>query len=528
MRSVLFISFLLFFIIPTNSFTQGWSHLGNFPNDGFMGGSGLHGLAVDPEGKIWVTKLNAEYFTPEGSSDSIFVRLIYVFNPDGSQAEFSPIYKIQVDGITDTLFGTGSRGLRTDQNGNVIYVCQYSNPAIRAIYRINFVNGTGMDKTSLMNLNSPPTAPAITETGNVFVAPVVMSGNSVLEFTSDFTLVNTHLYFNMPGFTRSIECSDDGLTLYIPNYTSRMITVYHRLDEFNPFDSVGTIMDGVACESISFNKSNGKLWVSGGSYNDLPAAGSPWSPNTWYEYDVATGLVLDSIKWQINFPSNYDERPRAIDFSPDNRFAYVGCFGGNNYPVVQKFEREIIPVELTSFTASVIGSEVILNWSTASELNNHGFEVQRKFDDYNWSTIGFKEGEGTTTEIQVYSFIDRVFENFGRKIYYRLKQVDFDGKYVFTDIVEVELNPVDFALLQNYPNPFNPSTKISWQSPVGSWQVLKVFDVLGNEVRTLVNEYKPAGSYKVEFDAGGLTSGVYYYQIIIGDNIQTKKMILLR
>jgi hypothetical protein len=88
--------------------------------------------------------------------------------------------------------------------------------------------------------------------------------------------------------------------------------------------------------------------------------------------------------------------------------------------------------------------------------------------------------------------------------------------------------PKEFSLLQNYPNPFNPTTKISWQSPVGSWQTLKVYDVMGREVATLVNEYKPAGSYEVEFNAISLPSGVYFYRLQAGSFVETKKMILLR
>ena len=94
--------------------------------------------------------------------------------------------------------------------------------------------------------------------------------------------------------------------------------------------------------------------------------------------------------------------------------------------------------------------------------------------------------------------------------------------------VEVEIAPTKFALQQNYPNPFNPSTNISWQSPVGSWQTLKVYDILGNEVATIVNEEKPAGNYQIEFNASHFASGIYYYQLRAGDFVETKKMILLK
>ena len=140
--------FLLFIAIiilsVSNTFAQGWTYQGNFPNDNFKGGSGLHGLAVDPDGKVWVTKLSPEYFTPPGLTDSILVRLIYVFNDDGIPASFSPIWKIEGSGFSDTLIGSNSRGLRADQNGNILYVT-----GNQLMYRINYQTGLGMNKVEL-------------------------------------------------------------------------------------------------------------------------------------------------------------------------------------------------------------------------------------------------------------------------------------------------------------------------------------------------------------------------------------------
>jgi hypothetical protein len=117
-----------------------------------------------------------------------------------------------------------------------------------------------------------------------------------------------------------------------------------------------------------------------------------------------------------------------------------------------------------------------------------------------------------------------------RIIYYRLKQLDFNGSHDYSNVVEVMVIPSKYELQQNYPNPFNPNTKISWQSPVGSWQTLKVYDILGNEVATLVNEYRNAGAYNLEFRMQNLElgSGVYFYQLRAGDFVETKKMILLK
>jgi hypothetical protein len=192
------------------------------------------------------------------------------------------------------------------------------------------------------------------------------------------------------------------------------------------------------------------------------------------------------------------------------------------------FTNTIIPVELTSFTANISEKKIDLSWSTATELNNYGFEIERSLDKTTWQTIGFKEGKGTTTEVNQYSFSDDISEISSEKLFYRLKQIDFNGSFEYSYIVEVEIAPRNFSLEQNYPNPFNPSTKISWQSSVSSWQTLKVFDVLGREVATLVDEYRNAGSYEVEFNASNLPSGVYFYQLKAGPFVETKKMILLK
>ena len=171
----------------------------------------------------------------------------------------------------------------------------------------------------------------------------------------------------------------------------------------------------------------------------------------------------------------------------------------------------IIPVEMTSFTAAVAGGNVELNWTTATETNNQGFQVERS-NGGEFTSVGYVAGHGTTTETQNYIFTDRDVPVGSYS--YRLKQVDFDGTFEYSDVVEAEVAaPVEFALDQNYPNPFNPSTKISFRLAADSKVSLKVFDVLGQEVMTLINNELTAGSHQVDFDASGLNSGVYFYKI---------------
>jgi hypothetical protein len=210
---------------------------------------------------------------------------------------------------------------------------------------------------------------------------------------------------------------------------------------------------------------------------------------------------------------------------------------------------ECVPVELIGFYAITDGSDVQISWSTATETNNSGFEIERLQDSKierlkEWKTVGFVPGFGTTTEVHHYSFIDESLQPGNYQ--YRLKQIDFDGTFEYSNIIEVTIDaPSIFSLEQNYPNPFNPTTKIKYSIPSvetyrdASLQVtLKVFDILGNDVATLVNEEKTAGTYEVEFSAKGgsasggnaykLTSGIYFYQLKAGTFVETKKMVLLK
>jgi hypothetical protein len=191
---------------------------------------------------------------------------------------------------------------------------------------------------------------------------------------------------------------------------------------------------------------------------------------------------------------------------------------------------DIVPVELLAFTASVINSEVEILWSTASELNNMGFEIERSINDINnFVTVGFVNGKGSSAEINYYSFSDNPQLSGVNQIYYRLKQVDFDGTFSYSDVVSVNFDvPAEFVLSQNFPNPFNPSTRISYFVSRESYVSVKVYDFLGREVKTLVGENQSIGSYDVVFDASNLPSGTYFCTMIAESFSDTKKMIVLK
>ncbi len=185
-----------------------------------------------------------------------------------------------------------------------------------------------------------------------------------------------------------------------------------------------------------------------------------------------------------------------------------------------------VPVELTSFTAGIDERNIILNWSTSTETNNLGFEIQRRSDG-DYRTIGFVDGYGTTTETQNYSFADINLEI--GLYHYRLKQIDFDGTTEFSEEIEVEFfSPSKFELKQNYPNPFNPSTNISFSIPEPGLVTLRVYSILGAEVAELLDELKEAGNYEINFSAANLPTGIYIAKLSTGNNIQTIKMSLLK
>ncbi|MBE0572000.1 MAG: T9SS type A sorting domain-containing protein [Ignavibacteriaceae bacterium] len=186
----------------------------------------------------------------------------------------------------------------------------------------------------------------------------------------------------------------------------------------------------------------------------------------------------------------------------------------------------IVPVELISFTHRIVNGKVILDWVTATELNNWGFEIQRSLDNNIFVTIGFVEGKGNSTTNQYYNYTD---ESIGGNVYYRLKQMDYIGSYNYSEVIEVNGVTIStMQLEQNYPNPFNPATTIKYQLGNDGFVSLKVFNSLGEEVAELVNQFQKAGSYDLTFNAKNLTSGVYVYNLSSGNFTETKKMILMK
>ncbi|MEJ5262586.1 MAG: T9SS type A sorting domain-containing protein [Ignavibacterium sp.] len=264
--------------------------------------------------------------------------------------------------------------------------------------------------------------------------------------------------------------------------------------------------------------------------NEVDSLKFDWAYAQYSSAYVDRLIVKVSLDGGATYPHTiFDKSGAQLATAPTTTSAFVpnsSQWSTFSYPLAQ-----IIPVELTSFTAQANGLDVELKWNTATEVNNYGFEIQRKSDE-DFITVGFVKGKGSTTEPQNYYFTDKEL-NEGTFVY-RLKQIDYSGAYHFSDEVEVDVTgPKVFFIEQNYPNPFNPSTKIRFNLAVNSKVSLKVFNLIGEEVAEIVNGRMNAGRQEVEFNGLNLNSGVYIYKIeAIGEDgssfISAKKMTLVK
>src|SRR3989304_1354753 len=342
-------------------------------------------------------------------------------------------------------------------------------------------------------------------------------------------------------FYSSPSCYTDSKTSdYVDNANVRM-TLTNPIDlsgYSNPKLSFWTkynIESGWDYGQVEISTNNGSAWIPlVGNYTKF-GTGS-FQPNGQPLYD---GSQSSWVREEMSL-SGYNSNQVKLRFKliSDGAVQRDGWYLDDIGIIVYS----AVPVELISFTAKVEQSKVMLEWETATETNNYGFELERSLTPplskgegvSEWAKIGFVNGNGTTEEIKLYSFVDKNLKQ-GQYLY-RLKQINMDGSYKYSNEVEVQIQPGKYSLEQNYPNPFNPSTKITYSIPaVGTslmkflqFVQLKVYDVLGNEVATLVEEYREAGRYEITFNASDLASGMYLYILKAGDFVETKKMILVR
>jgi len=296
---------------------------------------------------------------------------------------------------------------------------------------------------------------------------------------------------------RTTSMSSDGTTLIAGVYGGRL---YVSADTGSSWTETRPAGDANKYWLTTSMSSDGTILIAGVDGGRLYISTN--SGSTWAETQPAGDA--DKVWFTTSMSSNATK-------------AIAGVWGGRLYR-----NNEPLPVELTSFSADVFRSTVLLNWQTATEVNNYGFEVERRgmrneeprMKNSEWLKVGFVEGSGTNSSSKSYSFKDEGVAP-GRYAY-RIKQIDNGGAFTYTMAVEVEIGllPRELTLAQNYPNPFNPSTTIEFTLAQDGKVVLKVYDLLGREVKTLVNEELKAGVLqRVVFDASELSTGLYFCRL---------------
>jgi len=264
--------------------------------------------------------------------------------------------------------------------------------------------------------------------------------------------------------------------------------------------------------------------------NTTGNATSPSDGNIIYE---GSSLFVNLNGLEANTTYYFTLYARSSDVTP--------VFSASSLSVTVTTLEETLPVEMSDFGYSLKGNQIILNWETKTETGNYGWEVESRQIPLNpplvkgetngvsgeFQKIGFVTGKGTTTEKQIYSFASPITNHSSQELF-RLKQIDTDGNASYSNVLSVNLQPEKISLFQNYPNPFNPETSISYQLASNSFVSLIIYDLLGKEIKTLVNKNKEAGNYTVDFDATNLPSGIYFYKLTAGKFSETKKMTVLK
>lgn len=437
MRKLLFVFCLLVVALAVSSGQSVWTYVdqGPFPDTTAFklpGGVVNGGIAVDPEGKVWIQT----YLSPDTLPTGQATGSIYVFNPNGTQVSFSPIRiltGVTETGapITDTLNGTGY-GLNVDPStGNILSV-KWST----RLWSINYKTGAGIRRTMnpIPGYASSLAGAAANSLGEVYLGPV-LPGGAVQILNADFT-TGTQVAATVGDYGRAIGVSADGNDVYVPRFTSYKTYVYHcDFGSLGPYTLADSIFLGASVESIALHPETGHVWASTDRRSD-----ATWIKNAYYAYDPTTKQYVDHFEVTAWDKSATGPLPRGIAFSPTGDTVYVGHFDVAANPAVRRF---------------------------------------------------------------IYQFVNSV------------------------DRVEGVV-PEGFELAQNFPNPFNPSTEIRFSVGKDGFVSLRVYDVLGREVQTLVNEDLVAGVYTATFNASSFSTGTYVYVLTAGDVRISKKMLLTK
>ena len=462
-----------------------------------------------------------QYFNPGDNVDLIIPQLKNKGLSDASNISLSLSSDNPLITINSGVVNVGSIPARTivDINQNLSFTIGSAMPAdlnVKMLLTVStsgtpmfidtlsFITGTPImifadttnDPTLLWNITATPSVPKWEATNLAFHSS-----------STSFTDSKTGEYVSNAIVTMSLKNAIDLSTNENP-----------RLSFWTKFD----IESGWDYGQVEISTNNGTTFTPlTGTYTTL-GSGS-FQPNGEPLYDGVQTNWVNEIMDLSNYNSN--QVKLKFELKTDGSVVKDGWYIDDIGIVVYG----IIPVELTSFSAITKDDNVLLSWVTSTETNNLGFDVERRSTKSNsgWQKLGFINGTGTTTKKSSYSFADK--NPAEGKSYYRLKQIDFDGTSKIYNSVEVDFETVkEYSLSQNYPNPFNPSTEINYTLAKSGNITLKIYNLLGSEIATLVSGFMEAGKHSVKFDATDITSGIYFYTIKADNFTSTRKMILMK
>jgi hypothetical protein len=395
-----------------------------------VGGVGGHGLAVDPEGKVWV---QPQAKTEKAGGTGVACYGMYVYLPNGNQASFSPITIYKGPTFTDTVTANSGRGVTKDPQGNII-VSQGD-----ALYRFDYKTGQAINKATVV-LGFSSTQAGVDSLGEIFVA-TVLGGVPLKIYNPDFSFA-ANAIDTTRFLSRALAVSKDGNDIYFGNISRSGIDIFHSdVGTLGTYTKMDSIVGPPAC-GFAWHPKTGNLWFDAGNpSNERAGVGTGWTELTYYGIDAKTKVRKDSLMIDtvtVKYPIAGNVRGRGIDFTASGDTAYI-CIFNVDTMWVQMFRKAVVSVEPV------------------------------------------------------------------------------------TDVV-----PNTYTLSQNFPNPFNPSTQIEFSVPKEGFTTVKVYDVLGKEVVTLVNEQLNPGTYRTTLDGTKLASGTYVYMLTSGSTRITKKMMLVK
>jgi hypothetical protein len=334
------------------------------------------------------------------------------------------------------------------------------------------------------------------------ISSIVINGSNVIAGTGDGIFISTNDGTNWTPINNGINVN------WVKSFAVNGTNIYAAANYFE---------DG---GGVYYTSDNGSNWSSAG-LKELWVIGLACVGTNLFAATQVGGVYLSTnngTDWtQVGLGG-------SLSIIANDTYIFAGASGVYKRPISEL----ILPVELTSFIANIKNNSIILNWKTATELNNMGFNVERSVNKSDWSNIAFIHGNQNSSRIINYSYIDKSINQSG-KYFYRLKQIDNDGSFKYSVIVEADVNsPSAFCLNQNYPNPFNPSTTIKYSITKEGNVKLTVYNTIGSKVTTIVNEYKPAGNYSVQFNGSNLASGIYMYRLESGNYSTAKNFIILK